>query len=196
MAERRHLTLCLTPDREADILGFIQWNEFGEEEVSIVQSVPQVVSCGWILLGSCDRLQSVASVQGGHREVNPEDCVKTDVSARNMGLVIPEVFIRIKHSSSQKHVEKCLDGGWTPFPVVLVARFVLFDFLKLVRPATRISLFFRKLLTYSLIITVSFTGFTFVWLETFLTPMVETSAVFVHGVGLFAEPDNLSATLR
>ncbi|KAI8494037.1 hypothetical protein Bbelb_283840 [Branchiostoma belcheri] len=75
---------------------------------------------GWILFGSCDRPQIVASVQGDHCEGYPckngleaacllhmtagqprENCDKTEVFTWNMGLVIPEVFIRINMSASQ-----------------------------------------------------------------------------------------------
>ncbi|KAI8493963.1 hypothetical protein Bbelb_283100 [Branchiostoma belcheri] len=55
---------------------------------------------GWILFGSCDRPQIVASVHGDHCQPR-ENCDKTDVFTWNMGLVIPEVFIRINMSASQ-----------------------------------------------------------------------------------------------
>ncbi|KAI8493093.1 hypothetical protein Bbelb_290970 [Branchiostoma belcheri] len=48
----------------------------------------------WILRSP----QIVASVQGGHCEVKTRE---TDVFTWNMGLVIPEVFIRINMSASQ-----------------------------------------------------------------------------------------------
>ncbi|KAI8493080.1 Neurexophilin [Branchiostoma belcheri] len=40
MAARRHLSLCLTPDRESDILGFIRHFEMEEDEVTILYSGP------------------------------------------------------------------------------------------------------------------------------------------------------------